>query len=342
MAAPRRIAGIRADVRAGPMLAGARVTLKQHRFEIVAAVLAALAVGTYVLVVEYRLRAMNVPSTCISDWLATGPAGRSDCAGRMRAWGSTLALEGERIFSAMAVLPFAVGLLGGVPIVAREVEARTAQTAWSLDGSRRRWLVRQIAPVLVVLGSVVTFAAFAAGAIEADRVAWGQSAFLDLGLHGPLVVARAFGAFGLGLLAGALLGRMLPGLILGGVLCFALVSGLGDVREQWLATQTPTVVGEEQTAVTMGWTWRTPDGARISDAEAMALVPADVSGQDAGQAQAVHSMGWLEDHGYTLLALGVTEEVASGWAPYDALAFSLAGAGSLAATILIVDRRRPA
>lgn len=45
----------------------------------------------------------------------------------------------------------------GVPIVARELEARTAQTAWSLSGSRLRWLLRQMAPILILLGVTVSF-----------------------------------------------------------------------------------------------------------------------------------------------------------------------------------------
>jgi hypothetical protein len=72
----------------------------------------------------------------------------------MRVWGGALAVDGEKLFMAMKILPFGVGLLAGVPIVARELEMRTAQTAWSLNGSRLRWLIRQVAPI----GGVVALA----------------------------------------------------------------------------------------------------------------------------------------------------------------------------------------
>jgi hypothetical protein len=323
------------------IFAAARVTLKQHRFEVVAAALAAVALGLWALFLEYRLRAINVPPACFGIWQASGPDGAGDCAGPIHVWGSILAEEGSRIIGAMAYLPFAVGLLGGVPIVAREVELRTAQTAWSLNGSRFRWLIRQVAPVAILLGLAVAFAALAASGIQADREIWGQSPFLDLGLHGPLVLARAFGAFGIGLLLGALVGRSLPAFVLGAVLSLQLVSGVGVVRDAWLAGQHPVVIDNAPTVVTTGWAWRTPEGTQISDQAAKALVPAEVSKLDSGQDQAVHSIGWLEDHGYRLLALGVTDEMALGWAPYDALLFSLVGMASFAGAIILVNRRRP-
>jgi hypothetical protein len=121
-----------------------------------------------------------------------------------------------------------VGLLGG--IVARELEARTAQTAWSLSGSRLRWLIGQVAPILVVLGVTVTFAALAAGLLEANRQAWGEFTFHYLEEYGPLIVFRAFCAFGIGLPIGGLLGRTLPAFVLGAALSLALVFAVENVR----------------------------------------------------------------------------------------------------------------
>lgn len=135
------------------MLAPARVTLKLHRFEIAAATIAALAVGVWALVVDYRLDALNVPAGCIDNWLARadGPDGATACAGAMRAWGEILTRDGEIFIgqgilplSVMGVLPFAVGLLGGVPIVARELRRARRRphgrsTAPGCAGSCGRW-----------------------------------------------------------------------------------------------------------------------------------------------------------------------------------------------------------
>jgi hypothetical protein len=47
--------------------------------------------------------------------------------------------------------PFVLGLFLGVPLVAREIEGRTTSIAWTLSGSRRRWLVHRAAPVVVIV-----------------------------------------------------------------------------------------------------------------------------------------------------------------------------------------------
>lgn len=323
-------------------LVAARVTLKQHRFEVGAAVLAAMVLGTWAFTIVYRLGMLGVPAGCIDGWLTTGAAGRSHCVGPMAEWGGLLALEGGVVMSMMKVLPFAAGLLGGVPLIAREVESRTAQTAWSLNSSRRRWLLRVATPVVVLLGVAIALPAVGASAVEEQRLAWGQSIIRDVGTYGLLLMVRAFGAFGLGLLAGALLGRSLPAFVLGAVMTGIVLFSIGVANERWLALQPPSVIDDSATTGTVtGWAWLTPEGATISDAEAMALVPTEVSELDDQEVQAVNSMEWLGAHGYELVALGVTEAAAAGWAPYDALGFGLVGTVTIAGAIVVMDRRRP-
>jgi hypothetical protein len=336
------------------MLGAARVTLKQHRFEVGAGALAAIVLGASALVVEYRLMALNVAPGCIDNWLlrADGPEGAGACVGPMHAWGEILGVEGGLVFSVMKYLPFGIGLLAGVPIVARELEARTAQTAWSLSGSRLRWLFGQLAPILFLLGVTVTFAALAASVLEVNNLAWGGYGYFDIGLHGPLIVARAFGAFGIGLLVGALLGRTLPAFVLSAALTLALTVVVGDVREKWLASLDSVVIAETSAGgdgvatdrlakmVQTGWGWRAPDGVRLSFDESLARVPRKIFEHD-DPVQYADSSAWLDSHGYAYLEFGVTDETAMGWAPYDALAFSLIGAASLAGTIVVVNRRRP-
>lgn len=321
-------------------LGGARVTLKQHRFEVGVAAIASILVGLAAFAVVYRLSAIDVPPGCVDDWLATGPEGRPHCAGPMRAWVAIVAVEGQAVLSSMSFLPFAVGLLGGVPIIARELESGTARTAWSLNGSRWRWLVRVAAPIVVVLGVTIAFSAAGASVLEERRIAWGLSPALSLASHGPLVVVRAFGAFGAGLLAGALLGRSLPGFVLGAILTGVMLFGVNLANHKWLTFQEPAVIDTSRD-ITTAWGWLTPDGLRITDADAMALVPTAVAELDSQEVQAVHSMEWLEARGYELVALGVTEEVATGWASYDALWFGLFGTITIAAAVVVVDRRRP-
>lgn len=237
----------------------------------------------------------------------------------------------------MAVLPFVVGLLAGVPIVGRELESRTVQTAWSLSGSRLRWLLRQMAPIVVVIGVTVTFAAIAASVLEATREPWYNSGFSDVSLHGPPVVARAFGALGLGLLFGASLGRALPAFIVAALVSLILVYNVGTVSYAWLESHAASIAGvsSQESGTWDGWTmgslWLAPDGSQISDNDAFALVP---SGESDGYA-------WLRSQGYKDVVVGVSQEVAMGWARYDVLIFGLVGIASIAAGIAVVDRRRP-
>jgi hypothetical protein len=253
----------------------------------------------------------------------------------------------------MPLLPFLVGLLGGVPLVARELEARTAQTAWSLFPSRVVWLIRQLAPVALLLGVSVAFAAFAASPVAADRVAWGGGfASSDLGLHGPLVLIRAFAAFGIGLFAGALLGRALPAFVLGGVLCFTLLTASGLARDAWRAGLAPVVIGEAPPAggevvvaprsITTGYEWRGPDGQRVSFQAARRIATAaGVPLPPTNDSQDVAAALWLDAHGYRLLIVGITDEMALGWASYEAAIFGALGLISLPTAFLLVRRRRP-
>jgi len=245
--------------------------------------------------------------------------------------------EAGKVLAAMAVLPFLVGLLAGVPIVGRELESRTVQTAWSLSGSRLRWLLRQSAPIAILVGVAVAFAASAASVLEATREPWYHSGFSDITLHGPPVVARAFGAFGLGLLLGASLGRTLPAFIVGALVSLVLVANVSAMSSAWLDSQKTVIadVSSRESGTWNGWTygsaWIAPDGIQLSDEGGFALVPQ-------GEADPT---AWLLDHGYRWVIIGVGEEDAMGWARYDMLIFGLVGIASVAAAIVVVDRRRP-
>lgn len=115
------------------------------------------------------------------------------------------------------VAGFAIGLVLGVPLVAREVELRTAQLAWTVGRSRIRWLIGRVA--FAVLVAVVLTAALAlttevlAAAMRPD-ITTSQS-FEFHGNRGPLIVGRAMLGLGAGALVGAIVGRQLPALLLG-------------------------------------------------------------------------------------------------------------------------------
>ena len=341
------------------MLAAAWVTLKQHRFELVVATMAALAAGIIGISIVLRLDALGVTQACLDSARATrdGSDLTPDCMELLRSGsgiiGSTyLSGEGTVALSIMGALPFLLGLLGGVPIVSRELETRTAQTAWSLNPSRLRWLARQVAPVALLLGAAMTFAALVASPVGEDWVRWGYGGWSDIiGLEGPLAVVRAFGAFGIGLAVGAFLGRTLPAFIFGVALTLAILFGLNQARDTWLAGLPQEVIGAtspngEYQGIpgekVTGWGWIAPDGAFLSAGEARQLATdAGVPPPDPRDEQDTPAAMWLEEHGYFAVPLGVTDATALGWAPYDGLTFAVLGVGGLGATMLLVNRRRP-
>lgn len=342
------------------MLKAALVTLKQHRFEVGVAFLAAVVAGVLGLTIAFRLDELGASRACLDSSVASqdGSDIEPDCFALVREGsqilGETyLAGQGTVPLSVMGALPFLLGVLGGVPIVARELEARTAQTAWSLSGSRNRWLVRQVAPIALVLGVGMTFAALVAIPVAEYWVAWGHGGASDaIGLHGLLAVVRAFAALGVGLMVGAMLGRTLSAFLFGVAISLAVLFAVGSARDAWRANLEPSVIaqytetGEYQLlprAVTTGWGVETPDGTLLSSADARQIATAaGVPAAPPDDVQDIPALTWYEANGYVLLPLGVSDEMALAWAPYDGAIFGVVGVLSLAATVVLVNRRRPA
>lgn len=112
---------------------------------------------------------------------------------------------------------FAIGLVLGVPLVAREVEHGTAQLVWTIGRSRVRWLVGRVAFAALVAGLLTALLA-----ITTEVLATAMLPDIDLsqdfnlhGNRGPLIVGRAMLGLGAGVLVGALVGRQMPALLLG-------------------------------------------------------------------------------------------------------------------------------
>jgi hypothetical protein len=323
------------------MLSSARLTLKQYRFEAAAAALAAVLLGFAALIVTYRLSSIAMPAGCFEAWLA-GPGGdfSPDCESATDLWSSINANESNFVFGAMLILPFLVGLIGGIPIVARELEGGTAQTAWSVTPSRIRWLRRQLLPVLALLGIATAFAAAATAILESTQPG---SAVEHLILQGPPVVARALAAFGIGVLVGSVIGRSLPAFLIGMVLCVVLAFVAEPIRFGWLHDRKVPVGQMVASGYSFGFVWRTPDGTLVplgqGDDFIYELVPPEHMQQtddpDSGPE------AWLLEHGYEMLQLGVPDEVARGWIPIEVAGMSLIGLGAIGAAAIAVNRRRP-
>jgi hypothetical protein len=320
------------------MLTSARIVLKHHRFEVGAAVIIGLLAAAAALVISYRLNAIGVPDGCFERWLIGGGAdGAGDCAGPVQAFAQINEEEAGKLLAFMAVLPFIVGLLAGVSIVGRELESRTAQMAWALTPSRHRWLARQVGPILLVVTVAVALAAGAASVLETTREPWYHSTFGDLMLHGWPVIGRALAAFSVGLLVGALVGRVLPGLIVAAVVCVVLLLFEGMAQDAWQRANLEVVSDASVSdgpfdGLVFDSAWLDPAGHLVVGYEAgHSLVPSDIADVDQ----------WLLDHGYKMVRLGVPSSKAGQLAALDTIGFLGVALVFGLATVPIVDRRRP-
>ena len=134
--------------------------------------------------------------------------------------------------------PFGMGLVLGVPLVSREIEHRTAGLAWTMSRSRTWWLARRAAflvLVLVVLLIVVAvvgevLASAQMPALHLDRdFAW-------YGRRGGLIVVRGLASLGIGLLLGAMLGRVLPALLLAAFASVLVFTAISLGMDRWRET----------------------------------------------------------------------------------------------------------
>jgi hypothetical protein len=207
-------------------------------------------------------------------WTGLGCASHLDsCEGLLEA-----RQIGGLILASLGVVPIA-GVLLGVPIVARELERSTTPLAWSLDPSRWRWFLQRVVPLLGL-----TLAAGAAAALVADRlegalVPWADpsASFNDYGFRGPVLIGRLVLAFGLGVLAGSLVGRVLPALVvtlaLGGLLLFAIDAAHHSVLEAEAVAVPESALGDAYAGLQLGFHYELPSGERVSYEELQGRYP---------------------------------------------------------------------
>lgn len=199
-------------------LTWARLSYRQQRWELLLAATGVGIVAAVMLFFANELRSLQAagpncvglfeyPPSCAA--IATRFAETSDSA--------------QRLLLLSFAAPFGMGVILGAPLVAREIEGGTAQLAWTLGRSRAGWLLRRIAFVALVTVALLAVLAVTsellAAALAPDR-SLGED-FIWSGRRGWLIVARGIGALGVGILVGAIVGRVLPA-ILGAALIIGL------------------------------------------------------------------------------------------------------------------------
>ena len=262
-------------MRAHVVIDSLRLTWRLQRWEIVVLIGAALllaAVGAFA--------AWQLPITtqdlldCIGD--STGEGIPARCRS-IYDWAGYLSGAGTIVQGAVTVVPLVAGVLLGAPLLSREIEKRTAPLAWSLARSRGWWLAGRVLPIaLAIFGSLLLLGQ----ASEASIVATPGKhlGFETFAMHGPVVAVRGLAAFAIGVFIGLWMGRMLPAILVTGVLVIALLGGLQIVRGQLMEAEAVwTPVGENgldsfSSIYGDGYT-DDVNGAFVTDEEAYARYP---------------------------------------------------------------------
>jgi hypothetical protein len=245
----------------------ARLVLRQFRFEAGAVGIAiALVIVGYVSLI-LAIASLGLESCSSTDLL---PA----CADRIAAADGYLAFASPLQFVFLAVSVLA-GLVLGAPLVAREVEYGSAPLAWSLGTSRMRWFVPRLLLVGIGLAVALSVPALLADLLEHVRhvpLLPGDS-LVDHQLRGLVIVGRALCAFAVGVFAGAVVGRGLPGFLLALILAGPVLLGLELGLQAWRDGEAePT---ETPGSLYVSQAYQDHDGLTMSPAEAAAILPLD-------------------------------------------------------------------
>jgi hypothetical protein len=328
------------------MFTAARLTLRLYRFELLAILVYGLVLAALAVIVGVRLQAAYPGVDCMRQWRgAPAPPG---CESTEVFFGVNEA-EAGKVMAAMWLLPLAAGVSAGSVLVAREIEHRTAQFAWSVGTSRRRWFLDRTIPVSILAVGAVLLAAGAAEFLEGSRTPWMNplTSGQDFGLRGPTVVALAFAAFGVSVLVGALIGRMLPALILAGVLTVGMRTAVGglvpfgvpvtvlpdSIFSDIVGSGDADTDGDVSTyPLITGGAWQGSDGRLLGFDEASAIAPSGPGAEDPGL--------WLSRNG-TFVSLGVPGPNIWQVELRESVVFVAIGLIGLVGSALVVERRRP-
>lgn len=199
------------------MYRAAWLTFRMHQIEVLVSAILMAVLAVSVSIVTSHLTDLDIPGTC---WPRdeNGSFAHPMCAELMeRFWEISRAEAGYARAGLGLVAPI-VGLILGVPIVAREIELRTTSLAWSLALHRGRWLLSRLLPMLTlaVVGFVI-LGWVGSGLFQAMEIGRASPSLTEVASQGPTLVARGLMALGIAVFVGAVLGRTMPALLIAAV-----------------------------------------------------------------------------------------------------------------------------
>ena len=306
-----------------------RLTLRLYRFEIISfgALIGLLAIAA--VVTADMLDSTGYGASC---WNGIGSP---DCESMGRAFWALQQTRVPLIHASLVALPYLLAALVGAPLVARELERGTTRLAWSLAPSRVGWLVSRVVPI-----AVITLVPALVAGLALDRLTAASApgtdvanAFDAFGDRGVVLAARVMFVFAVGVPIGAIIGRMLPALIVAMVVGAVGIAGGSYVHSRILASEAVWVDTASGSGAPGDLFFdqriRTPDGAMVTWDELFSLVPQPEDGSDWPPA------------GYTFVAL-VVPGTRYGFVELREVG-ALAGASlvALGLAAFTVRRRRP-
>ena len=239
--------------------------------------------------------------------------------------------------------PFALGLFLGVPVVAREIEGRTAGIAWTLSRSRTRWLLQRALPLAVVV--IILAAAVGIGSEFVTRTnpyaeLAANPGFADYTARGWMLPVRALVVLVLAIAIGAMVPRQLPALLLAGAVTLALFVGLSIGMDVWMTAEAKPIPFEEDE----GRFGPFSDGPRIfdvayrEDATGKVISMNDFYNQHGDVAL---PDGESNPPGFTQVAIGIPGSEYAPWVLRESAILGGVGLVGAGLATLVVARRRP-
>jgi len=244
-------------------LAPVRITFRLHRFEALAFIaLAVLGVGL-AFVVGARLDGLRFDPSCY-DTTGLVPPSRA-CEAAMNQFYMMVDGEAGKVTLITTMVPFLAGLLLGVPIVGREIERGTTRLAWALSPSRQSWFLQRLVPILLLVAGGSYLLGVGADRLLASSMPEIEpaNAFVQFGFRGVVLAARGVFVFALAVLVGAALGRVLPAVILGGLLAVLGIMGGSQVHQQILRAEAIEMAEPGPGDMWVDQLFRLPDGRLI-------------------------------------------------------------------------------
>jgi hypothetical protein len=312
-----------------------RLAFKMQRLELILFVVAAVLLTVASLLIAKGASESRASfDACFQAAGSDAGCGTSPSLNDFSTWGGF-----TRIGAFLA--PFALGLFLGVPVVAREIEGRTAGIAWTLSRSRTRWLLQRILPLVVVV--IVLAAAVGIGSEFVTRTNpyadfAANPGFADYTARGWMLPVRALVVLMLAVAVGAMVPRQLPALLLAGAVTLALFVGLTIGMDTWMTAEAKPIPFDETSRF-----GPFSDGPRIFDV----AYREDATGKVISMNDFYNTYGDValpdgeaDPPGFTQVAIGIPGDQYATWVLREsAILGALALVGGGLATLVVTQRR---